>query len=104
MAVTIPTSRGSYRLAINELATGADGFVSFTAALERSDGIERVAFRCRIYGPLIGESDAPAIAARLGAWLSREFEATREAALKSIRTERRPLEIVFDPDHPGPFA
>jgi len=40
---------------------------------------------------------------RIAPWLEREFEQTREAALKSIRTERHLLEISFDPTNPGPF-
>ena len=34
----------------------------------------------------------------------REFEQTREAALKSIRTERKLLEISFDAANRGPFT
>ena len=40
---------------------------------------------------------------RLTPWLEREFEQTREAALKTMRTEHRLLEISFDSAHPGPF-
>jgi hypothetical protein len=41
---------------------------------------------------------------RIAPWLEREFEQTREAALKSIRAERHLLEISFDASNPGPFA
>jgi hypothetical protein len=34
----------------------------------------------------------------------REFEQTREAALKSLRGERKPHVVRFDREHPGPFA
>ncbi len=106
MAVTVPTSRGSYRLAIEDRAAGGDGSLSFTATLERSDGIERIAFRCRIDRALRSAlpGGADAIEERLRGWLAREFEQTREAALKSIRAERRPLEMVFDLRNPGPFG
>jgi hypothetical protein len=40
---------------------------------------------------------------RLAPWLAREFEQTREAALKAIRTERRLHEISFDVANRGPF-
>ena len=40
---------------------------------------------------------------RITPWLEREFEQTREAALKSIRTERKLLEISFDAANRGPF-
>ncbi len=40
---------------------------------------------------------------RVTRWFEREFEQTREAALKSLRTERKPLMVRFDRDHPGPF-
>jgi hypothetical protein len=31
---------------------------------------------------------------RLAPWFEREFEQTREAALKSLRSERKPLVVV----------
>ena len=76
-----------------------------TLSVERADGIEKVALRCRIATALIGADDAPEkLIERIAPWLEREFEQTREAALKSIRTERKLLEISFDATHPGPFA
>ncbi len=41
---------------------------------------------------------------RLAPWFEREFEQTREAALKSLRSERKPLTVRFDREHPGPFG
>jgi hypothetical protein len=41
---------------------------------------------------------------RLAPWFEREFEQTREAALKSLRSERKPLVLRFDREHPGPFG
>ena len=63
----------------------------------RSDSASRLA--------LIDAADSPEkLINRIAPWLEREFEQTREAALKSIRTERKLLEISFDATHPGPFA
>ncbi len=84
----------------------AAGSVALTLSLERADGIEKFALRFRIATDLISnaDSDSPKkLIERIAPWLQREFEQTREAALKSIRTERRLLEISFDPAHPGPF-
>jgi hypothetical protein len=79
--------------------------VVLTLSLERADGIEKVALRCRIANALMPASDsADRIIERIAPWLEREFEQTREAALKSIRTEHKLLEISFDAAHPGPFA
>jgi hypothetical protein len=61
--------------------------------------------RCRIATTLLGPADSPEkLIERITPWLEREFEQTREAALKSIRTERKLLEISFDTTNPGPFA
>ena len=85
-------------------ARAADSVV-LTLSLERADGIEKVALRCRIAAVLPGSSDSPEkLIERLAPWIEREFEQTREAALKSIRTEHKLLEISFDAENPGPFA
>ncbi|MGA8640990.1 MAG: hypothetical protein WB650_03740 [Candidatus Binatus sp.] len=99
------TARGIYVIAsARPLERNADAVV-LTLSLERADGIEKVALRCRIATSLIGATDSPEkLIERIAAWLEREFEQTREAALKSIRTERKLLEISFDATHPGPFA
>ncbi len=76
-----------------------------TLSLERADGIEKVALRCRIASTLIDSTDTPEkLIEKITPWMEREFEQTREAALKSIRTERKLHEITFDGEHPGPFA
>jgi hypothetical protein len=78
--------------------------IVLTLALERADGIERMVFRCAIAKSLAESDMTPeALAGRIAPWVEREFEQTREAALKSIRAERRLLEIIFDREHPGPF-
>jgi len=103
VAVEIQTGRGLYRIIEAAPAVMESGATVLTLALERADGIERVVFRCRIDSAL-GEADGPGtLAARLPPWIEREFEIVREAALKSIRAERRLHEIVFDPAHRGPF-
>ena len=99
------TGRGNYAIAnARPIEQTADSVV-LTLSLERADGIEKVALRFRIATNLIGATDPPEeLIERIAPWLEREFEQTREAALKSIRTERKLLEISFDATHPGPFA
>jgi hypothetical protein len=76
-----------------------------TLALERADGIERVAFCCRIALALIGPSRQPdLLVTRLASWIEREFEQVREAALKTIRSDGKLFDLVFNREHPGPFA
>jgi len=74
-----------------------------TLSLERLDGIEKVAFQCRIDTMLVVGLNSDEIIARLAPWIGRDFEMTRENALKSIRSERKLLEIVFDASKRGPF-
>lgn len=103
MAPEILTARGPYRIVEAAPAAVGDGAIVLTLAFERADGIERVVFRCRI-DPAIADSSIPAeLVAQMRPWLEREFEMTREAALKSIRSERRLHEIVFNDTHRGPF-
>ena len=104
MAIQLRTSRGLYRLvAVGALETGSDDF-ALTAALERADGIERVVVRFRVVRDQLNPpSTVEPFLALLAPWVEREFESTREAALKSIRTERKLWEIVFDHQRPGPF-
>ena len=40
---------------------------------------------------------------RLGSWIEREFEQVREQALKTIRSEKRLMELSFDSANRGPF-
>jgi len=81
--------------------------ITLTLSFERADGLERVAFLCTITRAIVeappGEPDAETILSRLVPWFEREFEQTREAALKSLRSERKPLTVRFDREHPGPF-
>ena len=99
------TARGIYAIAIARPLERSEDAVVLTISLERADGIEKVALRVRIATALIGDVSSPEkLIERIAPWLEREFEQTREAALKSIRTERKLLEISFDAAHPGPFA
>jgi len=101
----LKTGRGIYAIASASPLERNDDSVVLTLSLERADGIEKIALRCRIASGLIGATDSPEkLIERIAPWLEREFEQTREAALKSIRTERKLLEISFDAAHPGPFA
>ena len=106
MRVQIRTGRGPYNLsAAAPIESDDAGGVVLTLAMERADGIERVVLRCRVEGTLNRSSaGADALIARLQPWLERAFEQTREAALKSIRTERTLFELRFDSRNPGPFV
>jgi hypothetical protein len=105
MAAEIATGRGVYRLLPAAQLEYDDSGVVLALAMERADGIERVVTRFRIARELAGElPEVGAIIEQLKGWLAREFETTREAALKSIRSERRLHEITFDQANPGPFT
>jgi hypothetical protein len=104
LPTTLKTGRGIYAIASSASLARAAGSVVLTLSLERADGIEKVALRCRIATGLLGAADSPEkVIERLAPWLEHEFEQTREAALKLIRSERRLLEISFDATNPGPF-
>ena len=97
MSIEFKTGRGIYRLsfAIPAETAGADAILPL--ALERTDGIERVVFRCRIEGASasdVGKTPAAdALLGRIAPIIQRDFETIREAALKSIRSERKLVEI-----------
>ena len=104
MPTTINTARGIYSI-VNARPPERDAScIVLTLSLERADGIEKVALRCRISNALTLSHSPDQLIERLAPWLEREFEQTREAALKSIRTERRLLELTFDASNPGPFS
>jgi hypothetical protein len=107
VAVQIKTGRGIYDLSSAAPLEINTGGVALTLAMARADGVERVVFRCHIARILFGSgntTDADALIACLQPWIEREFEQTREAALKSIRTERKLFELAFDRERPGPFT
>jgi len=74
-----------------------------TLSLERRDGIEKVSLQCRLDMALAGTLDTDALLGKLAHWIERDFEMTREYALKSIRSERKLMELVFDASNRGPF-
>jgi hypothetical protein len=104
LAITIRTGRGAYELKLAAPTERSGDAIILTIALDRSDGIERVALRCRIARDLIDDDPSDdALAVRLAPWLEHEFEMTRETALKTIRSERRLHEVAFDASSRGPF-
>lgn len=103
LPISINTERGRYHVGVAAPLDNAEGAIHLTLALERADGVERVALRCRIAAELAGAAQAEELAARLAGWIERDFESIREAALKTIRSDRRLHEFSFDAAHPGPF-
>jgi hypothetical protein len=103
LALEISTVRGSYRIIEAAPAEIGVSAVVLTLAFERADGIERVVFRCRVETALADASTPADLIPPMRPWLEREFEIIREAALKSIRSERKLHEIVFDDSHRGPL-
>lgn len=103
MAITIKTGRGAYTLNLAASAERSADAIVLTIALDRADGIERVAFKCRVAAELAAAASDDALAERLAPWIERDFEMTRETALKTIRSERRMHEFTFDPANRGPF-
>jgi hypothetical protein len=105
LPTTLKTGRGIYTIANARPIECTADVVVLTLSLDRADGIEKVALTISIANGLINSADSPEkLIERITPWLEREFEQTREAALKSIRTERKLLEISFDTSSPGPFA
>ena len=103
MPIAINTARGIYSI-VNARPPERDASsIVLTLSLERADGIEKVALRVRISNALASSHSPEQLIERLAPRLEREFEQTREAALKSIRTERRLLELTFDASSPGFF-
>ncbi|HLK85780.1 MAG TPA: hypothetical protein VKT27_04670 [Candidatus Binataceae bacterium] len=106
-ALRLNTPRGVYRLTLAAPAAVGAEQISLTLSCERADGLERVGFICEIARAgldAVATNDPAALLARLAPWLEREFERTREAALKSLRSERTPLVVRFDREFPGPFS
>ncbi len=103
MPLTLNTSRGAYNVSSAAPIEDARETVVVTLSLERTDGIEKVALRCRIAKAIAAGMDEAAVMGRLAQWIERDFEMIRENALKSIRGERRLMEVVFDQTNRGPF-
>lgn len=96
MAGEIKTGRGPYRIVEAAPAAADAGATVLTLALERADGIERVVFRCRLDAAIAGAATPADLIAKIQPYVEHEFELIREAALKSIRSERKLHEITFD--------
>jgi len=104
VALTIRTGRGIYNFSVAApIEREADAIV-LTMAAERADGIEKVAFRCRVANAMAGGIGQDELVEKIAHWVEREFEITRELALKTIRSEHKLLEIFFDSANPGPFS
>ena len=103
MPIVVNSVRGRYLLALAAPAEALGDALALTLALERADGVERIAMRCRIDRALVNAAEPEVIVARLAPWIERDFESVRETALKTIRTERRLHEFSFDAAHRGPF-
>ena len=108
----INTGRGLYRLSLAAPPAITTDDITLTLSFARADGLERVGFLCTIARAIVAAPSEPdgdvmlsdAMLSRLAPWFEREFEQTREAALKSLRSERKPLTVRFDREHPGPFG
>ena len=99
------TGRGLYRLVVAAPSHDDHNDRVLTLALERADGIERVVVICRVAIELIApDQDDDHLLATLTPWVERDFEQVREAALKTIRSERKLHEFSFANDRPGPFV
>jgi hypothetical protein len=89
LAVRLQTARGAYLLSVIGEPERSQAGAVVTLNLERTDGIERIAFRCAIGAALAAR--ALPIEESLAPWIQRQFETLREAALKSIRSEGKLL-------------
>jgi hypothetical protein len=105
LPTTLKTGRGIYTVETAAPVARHQDSIILTIQLARADGIEKVALRLKIAASILQSADdsPDELIKRLAPWLEREFEQTREAALKTMRTERRLLEITFDSSHRGPF-
>ncbi|HLI79185.1 MAG TPA: hypothetical protein VKV03_04335 [Candidatus Binataceae bacterium] len=103
MTFELKTARGPYRLALAKEPEKLPHATLLTLSLERLDGIEKVTLQCRIASAIAPSSDSSELLAKVARWIEREFEMTRENALKSIRSERTLMVLVFDAESRGPF-
>jgi hypothetical protein len=97
--VLLSSPRGNYRLVVVEQTGTEAGSWILTVSMEHAGGLEKFAFRCIVSQASLGSlgiNDPCEAAAGMAGWLQRDFENVREAALKSIRTERRLAEFNLD--------
>ena len=102
MTFELKTARGPYLLRLAKEPEVSPDATLLTLSLERRDGIETIALQCRIDTALTS-SNVDEILPKLAHWIERDFEMTREYALKSIRSERKLLQLTFDTSNRGPF-
>lgn len=103
MTFELKTSRGPYNLMLAKEPQTLPDATLLTLNLERRDGVEKVALRCRVDRTLAASPDPEELLGKLAHWIERDFEMTREYALKSIRGESKLLELVFNESNRGPF-
>jgi hypothetical protein len=100
VAQSIKTARGIYQLKSAAAPERVDGSWVLTLALERTDGIEKIALRCRVPAPTQSDDGESAAVEKLtehiAARIERDFEHLREEALKSIRADRRLFQVVYE--------
>jgi hypothetical protein len=100
VAPSIKSGRGIYHLTSAAPPEHLGDAWMLTLSLERADGIEKFALRCRVPAPSENAAGESAVIANLlqliAPRIERDFEHLREEALKSIRTERRMHEAVFE--------
>jgi hypothetical protein len=95
LPTSIQTPRGAYLLTVVGEPERSDSSVAVTLSVERADGFERFGLRCAARAPR-DSHPAGAIVERLSRLIERNFEQVREAALKSIRTEGKLLQIDLE--------
>jgi hypothetical protein len=100
LAATLQTLRGKYRLSLSGEPERSGADLVLTLTMERIDGIERVSFRCVIASAPVDRgsdaADTEKLRERMAPWVERRFEQLREAALKSVRSEGKLLEVGFE--------
>lgn len=100
MAVEIRSGRGIYTISLVSAPERVDGKIRLTAAFERADGVERFGllfiFPSAIIAGAPSQADAASLIEKIRPRIEADFEQIREAALKSIRTDKRLHEISID--------
>ena len=66
-----------------------------------ANGLERVAIRCILASTRAKPGEEHAAIERIAVWIAADFERVREAALKSVRAERKILLIPIGADWRG---
>jgi len=89
------TSRGLYSLSIAVSPERAADLEVITLALDAASGIERFAFQCVLPADLNADREQSAVLEKLTPIVARDFEVIREAALKSIRTDRKLYRLIL---------